>query len=217
MKKDVIFFDLDGTLTDSKEGILNSFAHAAKELGLKKFSRDELEKHIGPPIRDTFLDYFDVCGEQNEAAVHIYREYFSRQGIFENEVYAGIATMLESLAANGKTVVLATSKAEPFALRILEHFDLMKYFTFVAGGIPDGSRMHKIDVLRHAVAGVKVSDLSSAVMVGDRKYDVEAAAQLGIESIGVLYGYGNFQELTAAGASYIVKDVSELEALLLST
>lgn len=216
MKKNIILFDLDGTLTNSKEGILNSFKFAAKKLGLPAQSGGDLERHIGPPIRDTFRECFGLDGEATEEAARVYRDYFSRQGIFENELYPGIIPMLEKLKAAGKTLAVATSKAELFAERILKHFGIDEYFAFLSGGALDGSRMYKLDVINHAIENLNACSPDSAVMVGDRKYDILAAGEIGMESVGVLYGYGALQELTEAGASYIARDVTELGDLLVS-
>ncbi|MGN0155046.1 MAG: HAD-IA family hydrolase, partial [Lachnospiraceae bacterium] len=136
--------------------------------------------------------------------------YFRVTGIFENEVYDGIEEMLRSLKNAGKQILLATSKPEEFAKRILEHFHLMQYFDFVAGATMDGTRCKKGEIIQYAIDNYPVESLSNAVMVGDREHDILGARQVGMDSIGVLYGYGDYEELSKAGANYIAKEVMEI-------
>ena len=167
-----ILFDLDGTLTDPGLGITNSVAYALKKMGIPVPERSELYKFIGPPLLDSFSQFFGLSREESEQAVTFYREYFRRKGIFENQVYPGIPELLAKLQESGRTLILATSKPEEFALRILEHFGLKTYFSFVAGATMDSSRCAKVDVIRYALENCGITDLSAAVMIGDREYDV---------------------------------------------
>lgn len=212
---DIILFDLDGTLTDPGLGITNAVAHALRRFGIPVPPRTELYKFIGPPLVDSFMEYYGMTKEQADTAVVYYREHYRDTGLFENAVYDGIDTMLARLTAAGKTPVLATSKPEVFARRILEHFDLDRYFRFVAGATLDGSLSTKGDVIAHALNLCQPEDLRRVVMVGDRKHDILGAKENGLDSIGVLYGYGDRPELEQAGATYIAPTVAELEALLL--
>lgn len=205
-----ILFDLDGTLTDSEQGIINSIEYALKKYEIRLESKADLRKFLGPPLKDSFIQFCGFSEEKADEAVNFYREYFKEKGIFENIVYQGIYDLLEKLKSKNKTLILATSKPEPFTLRILEHFDLLKYFDFVAGSNMDNTRCRKDEVISYALNSCKITDLSSAIMVGDREHDIIGAKKVGIDSIGVLYGYGNLQELKNAGATYIAKDTEEI-------
>lgn len=210
---DTILFDLDGTLTDPGEGITNSVAYALRKYGIEVSDRSELYKFIGPPLKDSFMKYYGFDEDKAEEAIAYYREYFRDTGIFENRVYEGVEDMLRGLHANGKRIVLATSKPEEFAIRILEHFGLRKYFTVVAGASMDSSRSKKGDVIAYAISLCESFEKYTAVMVGDREHDIIGAKENGLKSIGVLYGYGDEKELKTAGADYIVS--SPIEVLLL--
>ncbi len=205
-----ILFDLDGTLTDSEQGIINSIEYALKKYEIRLESKADLRKFLGPPLKDSFIQFCGFSDEKADEAVNFYREYFKEKEIFENNVYQGIYDLLEKLKSKNKTLILATSKPEPFTLRILEHFDLLNYFDFVAGSNMDNTRCRKDEVISYALNSCKITDLSSAIMVGDREHDIIGAKKVGIDSIGVLYGYGNLQELKNAGATYIAKDTEEI-------
>ena len=217
MKKyQTILFDLDGTLTDPGVGITKSVEYALNRYGITVQDRSTLYPFIGPPLVDSFMKYYGMTAEEADLAVVYYREYFRDRGIFENEVYDGIAAMLARLTAAGKTLILATSKPEEFALRILEHFGLSQYFTSTAAATMDGRISRKGDVVALALTHCSGTDRSRIVMVGDRKHDILGAQQNGLDSVGVLYGYGDRPELEAADATQIVSSVAALEALLLS-
>lgn len=205
-----ILFDLDGTLTDSEQGIINSIEYALKKYEIRLESKADLRKFLGPPLKDSFIQFCGFSDEKADEAVNFYREYFKEKGIFENNVYQGIYDLLEKLKSKNKTLILATSKPEPFTLRILEHFDLLNYFDFVAGSNMDNTRCRKDEVISYALNSCKITNLSSTIMVGDREHDIIGAKKVGIDSIGVLYGYGNLQELKNAGATYIAKDTEEI-------
>lgn len=210
-----ILFDLDGTLTDPKEGITKAVAYALDSYGIHVEDLDTLRSFIGPPLRDSFVKYYDFSEEEAEKAVAKFREYFRPYGIYENKMFEGVDNMLETFVDCGKQVILATSKPETFAKVILEYFDLTKYFTFIAGGDFEGLRDRKADVIAYALAEAGVQNKSEAVMVGDREHDIFGAKENGIDSIGVLFGYGDRAEHEAAGADYIVESVEELKKLLL--
>ena len=205
-----ILFDLDGTLTDPGVGITNSVAYALKKYGITVTDKTVLYKFIGPPLQTSFKEFYGFSENDSALAVEYYREYFTDKGIYENQVYDGILELLSSLNSCGKTIILATSKPEPFALRILEHFDLKQYFHFVAGATMDSSRSEKADVIRYALEQNKIEDVSQAIMVGDRKHDVIGASENGIAAIGVLFGYGSKEELEKAGATYIAKNPDDI-------
>ena len=205
-----ILFDLDGTLTDPKLGITKSVAYALKSYGIQVDDLDSLLKFIGPPLQESFVKYYGFSEEQGAEAVEKYREYFKPYGIYENKVYDGVENMLAELVKCGKKVILATSKPTVFANVILEYFHLDKYFTCAVGSELDGSRVKKGEVITEALRQAGVTDKSLAVMIGDREHDILGAKENGIDSIGVLYGYGDRAEHEAAGAGMIVESVEEL-------
>ena len=209
-----ILFDLDGTLTNPGEGITNSVAYALEKWNIHVEDRTGLYPFIGPHLKDSFMDFYSFSEEQAEQAVACYREYFQDRGIFENVVYEGVEEMLKTLKASGRKIILATSKPEEFAVRILEHFHLAAYFDFIGGASMDGTRVKKADVISYALKEGKVTDLSGAVMIGDRKHDILGAAQAGLDSIGVLYGYGDEAELREAGALYLAGRVEDIAGLV---
>ena len=223
INKQYIIFDLDGTVTDSKYGILKSMQYAAKHFNIE-IKDEELDNYsffLGPPLRDGFRKVGKFTDEELELVVAKYREYYVPTGMFENELYPGIENLLKKLKQNGKTVILATSKVRTYAERILEHFDILKYFDFVGGCELDGSRSKKDEVISYCLGHFGVisnEDKSKAVMVGDRDLDIIGARKAGIESVGVLYGYGSEEELASGEyrADYIVRDVWELTELLIS-
>lgn len=211
MKKyQYLLFDLDGTLTDPGEGITNSVAYALKKWGIEISDRRELYYFIGPPLSASFKKYYGFSEEDAIKSVEYYREYFRDKGIFENRVYDGIPKLLETLKKSGKTLILATSKPEKFAKQILDHFDLAKYFDFVAGASMDESRNKKADVIRYALDLAKIENKAEALMIGDRDQDMLGAQVNGIDSLGVLYGYGDSEELSASGAKYIAETVEQI-------
>lgn len=207
-----ILFDLDGTLTDPGIGITNSVAYALSKWNIEVTDRSELYKFIGPPLLDSFAGYYGFFEEDCQKALTYYREYFRSKGIYENEVYPGVVEMLETLKNSGKKIILATSKPEEFAIIILKHFDLYKYFDFVAGATMDESRNKKGDVIKYALesCGIDKTDLKDVIMVGDRKHDVHGATENDLDCIGVLFGYGDREELETAGAKYIAEQIADI-------
>ncbi len=217
MEKTHILFDLDGTLTDPGMGITNSVAHALAHFGIAVADRSELYAFVGPPLVDSFMEHYGFSEEQAIKAVKVYREYFADKGWAENTVYEGIEALLAELVAAEKVLVVATSKPQVFAERILVHFGLDKYFARICGVALQAPRGYsKADVIRDALAAAGVTDLSAAVMVGDRHHDIDGAKAVGLSSVGVLYGYGDRAEHETAGADAIAESVDELYRLLLS-
>ncbi|MGN1061382.1 MAG: HAD family hydrolase [Candidatus Coproplasma sp.] len=210
-----ILFDLDGTLTNPAKGITNSVAYALDKFGIAVDDKKSLYKFIGPPLSDSFQSFYGFTKEQSLKAVEYYREYFKVLGIFENEIFKDTVDMLSALKSAGKRIILATSKPEEFALQILEHFNLSKYFDFTACATMDGTRNNKTDVIKYALEGYPVKNLSETIMVGDREHDVLGANKAGIHSIGVLYGFGDYDELKKANATYIVKDMQQILEIVL--
>lgn len=210
-----ILFDLDGTITDSGEGITKSVQYALKSFDINVEKLEDLNKFIGPPLKDSFKKYYNFDDEKAELGLRKYREYYAEKGIFENSLYEGIVEVLEVLKQNNKTIILATSKPEIYAKQILEYFKVDKYFTFVAGSDFEETRVKKGEVIKYALEEAKISDLSKVVMVGDREHDIIGAKENNIKSIGVLYGYGDVVELTQARAEYIAKTPKEILDIVL--
>lgn len=214
-KYQYLFFDLDGTVIDPMQGITRSVAYALNHFGIVVNDLRELCPFIGPPLKDSFMEFYQFTEAQAEEAVKKYRERYSETGLYENEVYPGMAELLEQARRKGYQLMMATSKPDVFAGLILKHFHLDGYFSFVGGSGLDGSRYTKSDVIEYVIRENGITDLSKIVMIGDRKHDIIGAKAVGIDSIGVLYGYGDREELTTVGADYIVEDIAGLGELLL--
>ena len=216
MAWDTILFDLDGTLTDPAEGITKAVETALNHFGITVEDRTSLNKFIGPPLDESFPEFYGFTPEQTREATAVFREYFGRQGWLENVPYPGIDKLLGDLKAAGKRLVIATSKPEEFAVRIMHHFGLARYMDVIAGAPMDNQEgAKKASVIRDALRRCGLEDLTSAVMVGDRRHDVAGGHAVGVQVIGVLYGYGDRAEHEAAGADFIAEDIPALEKLLL--
>ena len=203
-----VLFDLDGTLTDSAPGICNSVSYSLEKFGIRE-APEKLRAFVGPPLLDSYARFYGFSPEQARQGVVWYREYYVGRGMLENEVYGGIRELLEELVSHGIRVILATSKPEEFACRILEHFDLLHYFFCVGGASMDESRTDKAEVIAYVLekAGIGEEDKEKTVMVGDREHDIIGAHKNGLRAVGVLYGYGSEEELKQAGADEIARDV----------
>lgn len=210
-----IFFDLDGTLTNPAEGITNSVAYALQYYGISVSDKTQLYKFIGPPLAQSFTDFYGFSPDKAKEAVEKYREYFADTGIFENMVYEHIPEVLEKLKNAGFSLAMATSKPEVFAKRIADKFELTKYFDFIGGSLLDNSRTDKGEVIEYVLRSLK-ADREKTIMIGDRSHDILGAKKCGIKSAGVLYGFGSLEELKNAGSDYIAETPKELETLLLS-
>lgn len=259
MEKDILLFDLDGTLTDPMVGITKSVQYALRHYGIIEEDLTRLIPFIGPPLRDSFQKYYGFSKEQAGEGVLVYREYFSEKGIFENKEIPGIREMLEVLSAQGKKLYVATSKPEVYARKILEHFSLDHFFNFIGGADFEETRVNKAAVIRYVLeeaglggAGKKTADVIEGaegakkteeakrtdnaertdkaertdnaertepgkkriVMIGDREHDIIGAKENGIQSVGVLFGYGSRRELKEAGADRIAETVKDLTDIL---
>ncbi len=203
-----VFFDLDGTLTDPKEGITASIQYALRRQGLKAPKKSELEWCIGPPLIESLSTLIGNT-EDAETALGYYRERFAEIGLYENEIYDDIPEVLTDLSDAGHTLYVATSKPKVFADRILEHFELAAYFRMIFGSELDGSRVVKKDLLDYGLSQARV-DPRQAVMVGDREHDIHGARANSMRTIGVLYGYGSKSELKRAGAEYTCEHVHKI-------
>ena len=209
-----ILFDLDGTLTDSSLGIINSVCFALEKMNLPIPVREDLLPFIGPPLKESFSKFFHLSEEDSQQAVTFYRQYFSEIGLFENQLYPDVIPVLSDLRASGKKLILATSKPEIFAVQILEHFQIKDFFQVIAGATLDGQRSTKADVIQHAIEMAQVTDTSHCLMVGDREHDIEGAKVHLMDAVGVLYGFGSKKELVEAGATYILDKLADLPSLI---
>lgn len=209
-KYDTLIFDLDGTLTDPGEGITRSVEYALSKFGIKVGGRSELYNFIGPPLVDSFEKYYSFSPEDAGRAVDFYRERYRTIGLFENTPYPGVKELLSELEKSGAKLLVATLKPTEFSVRILERFELAKYFDFIAGAVMDNhTKETKAQIIKKITAATG-ADLSRAVMIGDRHHDMEGALECGIDSIGVLWGYGDEAELRGAGATHIAKEPKDI-------
>lgn len=213
-----ILFDLDGTLTDSKPGILNCVQYALEKMGRPEPDRDKLNCYVGPPLHKSFEKFAGFAPAEAVEAMNIYRERFSTIGLFENSVFEKILPMLESLKAAGRVLAVSTSKPKIYTDRILERYGLAEYFTAVVGCELDGTRSDKAEVIEETLRqlGLDTQDKEEVVMIGDREHDVIGAKENEIACVGVLYGYSEGDELKNAGADYLVHSVEELKEFLLN-
>ena len=210
----VILFDLDGTLTESGEGIINCVQYALEKLGKKEEHPENLQCFIGPPLKEQFMKYAGLGEEEGEKAVVYYRERYTTTGIFENRLYPKIPELLELLKINNKILAVASSKPEVYVKQILEHFQIADYFTAIVGSELDGRRTEKAEVIEEALRRMHLEEERDKVlMVGDRSHDVQGAISCGLQCIGVAYGYGSREELEKAGAVYIADSVEDLGIL----
>ena len=205
-----VLFDLDGTLTDSAEGIINSVRLVMNQFNIPIPGMDVLHTFVGPPLHDMFVRH-GVPEDKVDEAIRIFRERYTTIGKFENTPYPGIHELLKALKSRGYSLYVATSKPENQAVEILQHFELAQYFDSICGASLDRSRITKEEVLKHLLANTPSND---PVMVGDTVYDVVGAAALGIPTIGVSWGYGSVEDMQNAGAIAIAHSMTELLSLL---
>ena len=210
---DVVLFDLDGTLTDSKIGITKSVQYALSKFNIREDNLDNLESFIGPPLSESFQKHYGFEPSQAQDAVDFYREYFSTVGIHENVVYPGIPALLADLKSKRKELIVATSKPTVFANQILTAFNLNQYFTTVVGSHLDGTRTSKIEIIAHTLSTLGKTKENSAVMVGDREHDIIGAQGNAIDSIAVTYGYGSLLELQRANPTHLAHAVEDIGTL----
>ncbi|UUV17834.1 HAD family hydrolase [Fusobacteria bacterium ZRK30] len=214
MKYKYILFDLDGTLTDPGVGITKAVQYALKKNNIVEESLDILEKFIGPPLKDSFVEFYSFDEKMVSDSIQYFREYFRKNGIFENEVYSGILDLLGELKNRDCKIAVATSKPTVFANSVLKHFGMREYFDLVVGSNLDGTLGNKAEIINCVIENLKIKNLKETIMIGDRKYDVIGAEKNNIDSIGVLYGYGSLEELEAASPTYIVDSINQLYKLL---
>ncbi len=213
-KIDNILFDLDGTLTNPKEGIINSILYALNKLDIPEYNVNDLSNFIGPPLKESFKTRYNLTDSKAEQAIVAYREYFSTKGLFENELYIGVIELLEALRLNNFKLFVATSKPTVYAKQILKHFNIEKHFIEIIGSNLDNSRTDKTEIISHAVSTHKLQ-ASKSIMVGDRKYDIIGAKKNSVKTIGVTYGYGSLEELTLCKPDLIAENCTELKTIFL--
>ncbi|MDM5451867.1 HAD family hydrolase [Peribacillus simplex] len=216
-KYKVILFDLDGTLTDPKIGITKSVQYALQKMNIVEPDIDKLECFIGPPLQVSFAEFYDFDEKDTQKAIELYRERFKEKGMFENELYSNIAVLLKSLKEQQFTLVVATSKPTVFAEQILKYFNIDQYFELIVGSNLDGTRASKTEIIQYILDKYKEYTLSDFIMIGDRKHDIIGANNTGINSIGVTYGYGSFEELSHSNPTHIVKSVIQLKDILMGS
>ena len=213
-KYKLIIFDLDGTLTDSGPGIINSVQYALEKMGIIEEDRFKLHAFVGPPLIDSFQEFYEMTPKEAWQAVQYYREYFVEKGMFQNQVYAGMPALLARLYDFQRCLAVATTKPGVYAQQILDHFDLLKYFNPVVGSNLDGSLMNKSGLIAMVLKQYQHLRTQEILMVGDRKFDIQGAKLNGIDSVAVTYGYGSREELLNSQAVYMVSSVEELSQLL---
>jgi len=213
---ETILFDLDGTIIDSEEGIINSAIYALAKFGINTADRSSLRKFIGPPLHRSFELFYGFSAEKAALAVDFYREYYADKGVFEYSVYDGMELLFKKLKSEGKTLVLATSKYEYFAKKVIEHLGFSDYFDFIAGSCKNGERSEKAEVISYVLRSLKITDKQKVLMIGDRMHDIIGACTVGIDSIGVLYGFGNYNELSENGATYIAQNAEDIYRFIMA-
>lgn len=204
-----VLFDLDGTLTDPGEGITNSVMYALDKFGIKVTDRSSLYKFIGPPLLDSFKEFYGFDDDKAWQGLVYYREYFGDKGLYENKVYEGIYELLDNLRNRGGKLYVATSKPTEYTLRILDKYELSEYFEYVSGSSMDEKNSDKSVIIKHAIDTCNIP-CDKALMIGDRKFDIIGANANNIASVGVLYGYGNSEELMAEQAMYIANKPEDI-------
>ncbi len=216
MKYKHLFFDLDGTLIDSKRGIFNAVHYTLDKMEIKAEDRpSDFNPFIGPPLRDSFRDLFNLTVEEAEMATKIYREYYSKTGLYEYSIYDGIPEALNQLVERGFVISLVTSKAESYARLIIESTPFSKYFETVSGCELDGRRSTKHELINYTLHKLKLSPSADVLMIGDRYHDIRGAKLAGVSSAAVLYGYGSNDELLEEAPDLFINTPYELTSLLI--
>lgn len=206
-----VLFDLDGTIVDSSEGIANSFKYALNKLGIQVSNKNDIYKFIGPPLTDTFRDYYKMNQEKIDKAVMFYREIYGKEQIYNVKIYGGIIETLKKLKELNYAIGLSTSKPTVYAQNILSHLNIIEFFDNISGSSLIDKKESKSDIIRNSIKNLNIKNLENIIMVGDRYYDILGAKSNGIKSIGVLYGFGSLEEFKEYGADYIVNDTKELK------
>lgn len=209
MKYQNVLFDLDGTLTDPREGITRSIQYGLSKMGIEEPDLSKLEHFIGPPLLQAFIEFYGFSEAQAWEAVGFYRERFSVTGLYENHVFDGITPLLEDLVGQGRQLYIATSKPQIYAREIARHFDFAKHFKVIYGSELDGTRTNKVELIAHLMAEEGL-DPAQTLMIGDRKHDLIGARHNGLDAAAVGYGFGSFEELSAHAPNYHFETLAQL-------
>jgi len=210
-----VIFDLDGTISDSRQGIYSAYSYTADRLGIQLPEGEEMESLIGPPLQQGFREVFGLSGSDIDRAVTVFREYYGQKGLYENILYEGIEALLEELKRANAKLYVATAKYQLFAERVLNYFKISSYFQEVAGADYDGIHAGKTNLVAGILMRNGITDPSSAVVVGDTRFDITAAAELEIDSVGVSYGFSSMEQIERMNPDYIAVDVAALKQILL--
>ncbi|KMJ57245.1 5'-nucleotidase [Bacillus sp. LL01] len=216
-KYKIILFDLDGTLSDPKEGITKSVQYALEKMAIAEPDTDKLECFIGPPLQVSFAEYYGFDEMKSKSAIDLYRDRFREKGMFENVLYPNISLLLAALKESGYLLVVATSKPTVFAEQIIKYFNIEQYFQLIVGSNLDGTRSSKTEIIQYILDKYTNYKHSDFIMIGDRKHDIIGAKNTGIDSIGVTYGYGSLDEIRDAEPTYIAKSVDQLMDILVGS
>lgn len=200
-KYDLVLFDLDGTLSDSAQGVQDSLEYALKAMGKPVPNLSDRSIYVGPPLLDTFRNYFKLSPEECDKGIALYKQYYETNGILKNYQYNGLEKLISTVRKNGGIAVVSTSKLEAFAYRVLEIIGLDNSFDAVCGSNLDGSRREKADIIRYAMEKVNITDSSHIVLIGDTVFDTIGAAETGCDFIGVTYGFGKKEQMAAKGCT----------------
>ncbi|MEB0207733.1 HAD family hydrolase [Pseudomonas sp. CCC3.1] len=209
MKYQNVLFDLDGTLTDPREGITRSIQYSLSKMGIDEPDLRKLEHFIGPPLLQAFMEFYSFSEAQAWEAVGFYRERFSVTGLYENRVFDGVTPLLEALVGQDRQLYIATSKPQIYAREIARHFDFAKHFKVIYGSELDGTRTNKVELIAHLMAEERL-DPTQTVMIGDRKHDLIGASENGLDAAAVGYGFGSFEELNSHAPTYHFETLDEL-------
>ncbi|MFD1413066.1 HAD family hydrolase [Oceanobacillus jeddahense] len=213
-KYKIILFDLDGTLSDPKEGITKSVQYALNKMDIVESGLDKLECFIGPPLQVSFTEYYHFNEANTQKAIQLYRERFKEKGMYENILYPDTAGLLQLLKEQGFILAVATSKPTVFAEQILQYFQISKYFEIIAGSNLDGTRSAKAEIIQYIIDNYSEYRLEEFIMIGDRKHDIIGANQTGIDSVGVTYGYGSLEELNGEKPTFVVDSLKQVNMIL---
>jgi phosphoglycolate phosphatase len=214
MKYTNILFDLDGTLTDPYLGITSAAKYALNKFNIIEEDTDKLKLFIGPPLEKSFLEYYNFNKNDVKTAVKYYREYYSKKGMYENKLYAGIDDVLKELNKRNKNCFMATSKLQSFAEKIAQNFNMHNYFKHITGSNMDGTLSEKEDIVKYTMEKCELNK-NETIMIGDRKYDIIGANKNGIDAIGVLYGYGTREELEKENPKYLCNEVIDILKIII--
>lgn len=209
-----IIFDLDGTISDSRKGIFNAYYYTFSKLGLSDPGKNVLKSLIGPPLQKGFTEVFGLKGDLNDEAVKVFREYYAAKGLFENELYFGIKELIQQLYSYGGSLYIATSKYIVYANQVLQYFGIQQYFREIAGADYSG-HASKVDLITGLIRRNGIQDPLDVVIIGDTRYDIDAATELAIDSIGVTYGFCTEEEVASCNPDYIAREVSDLHRFLI--